>query len=511
MAQKPLEGAQLVLMTIALSLATFMQVLDSTIANVAIPTIAGNLGASNSQGTWVITSFGVANAISIPITGWLAKRIGEVKLFVWSTIAFAVASFLCGVADSLTMLILFRVIQGLVAGPLIPLSQSLLLSNYPPAKRSVALSLWAMTVVVAPICGPILGGWISDNYHWGWIFFINVPIGIVVTILTLQTLRSRETKTEIRPIDTVGLVLLVVGIGALQIMLDRGRELDWFSSTEIIVLTVIAVVALAVLFVWEMTDDHPVVDLTLFKSRNFTIGCLSISLAYMLYFGSIVLLPQLLQEVYGYTATWAGLASAPVGIFPVILSPIIGRFAHKIDMRRLVTFSFVMYAVCFYWRAYTFEPGMDFGASAWPQFIQGLAVACFFMPLTTITLSGLPPERLAAASSLSNFLRTLAGSIGTSITTTMWTNRESMHHSYFTESVNPYNPNAQETYRQLEQLGMTQQQASGYIAQQITNQGLIISANEIFWASAGIFLILLALIWFARPPFTSGGGGGGAH
>ncbi|UQY43368.1 multidrug efflux MFS transporter permease subunit EmrB [Mixta hanseatica] len=511
MAQKPLEGAQLVLMTIALSLATFMQVLDSTIANVAIPTIAGNLGASNSQGTWVITSFGVANAISIPITGWLAKRIGEVKLFVWSTIAFAVASFLCGVADSLTMLILFRVIQGLVAGPLIPLSQSLLLSNYPPAKRSVALSLWAMTVVVAPICGPILGGWISDNYHWGWIFFINVPIGIVVTILTLQTLRSRETKTEIRPIDTVGLVLLVVGIGALQIMLDRGRELDWFSSTEIIVLTVIAVVALAVLFVWEMTDDHPVVDLTLFKSRNFTIGCLSISLAYMLYFGSIVLLPQLLQEVYGYTATWAGLASAPVGIFPVILSPIIGRFAHKIDMRRLVTFSFVMYAVCFYWRAYTFEPGMDFGASAWPQFIQGLAVACFFMPLTTITLSGLPPERLAAASSLSNFLRTLAGSIGTSITTTMWTNRESMHHSYFTESVNPYNPNAQETYRQLEQLGMTQQQASGYIAKQITNQGLIISANEIFWASAGIFLILLALIWFARPPFTSGGGGGGAH
>ena len=511
MAQKPLEGAQLVLMTIALSLATFMQVLDSTIANVAIPTIAGNLGASNSQGTWVITSFGVANAISIPITGWLAKRIGEVKLFVWSTIAFAVASFLCGVADSLTMLILFRVIQGLVAGPLIPLSQSLLLSNYPPAKRSVALSLWAMTVVVAPICGPILGGWISDNYHWGWIFFINVPIGIVVTILTLQTLRSRETKTEIRPIDTVGLVLLVVGIGALQIMLDRGRELDWFSSTEIIVLTVIAVVALAVLFVWEMTDNHPVVDLTLFKSRNFTIGCLSISLAYMLYFGSIVLLPQLLQEVYGYTATWAGLASAPVGIFPVILSPIIGRFAHKIDMRRLVTFSFVMYAVCFYWRAYTFEPGMDFGASAWPQFIQGLAVACFFMPLTTITLSGLPPERLAAASSLSNFLRTLAGSIGTSITTTMWTNRESMHHSYFTESVNPYNPNAQETYRQLEQLGMTQQQASGYIAQQITNQGLIISANEIFWASAGIFLILLALIWFARPPFTSGGGGGGAH
>ncbi|MBM7344279.1 DHA2 family multidrug resistance protein [Pantoea coffeiphila] len=511
MAQKPLEGAPLVLMTIALSLATFMQVLDSTIANVAIPTIAGNLGASNSQGTWVITSFGVANAISIPITGWLAKRIGEVKLFLWSTVAFAVASWLCGMSESLSMLIFFRVIQGIVAGPLIPLSQSLLLSNYPPAKRSIALSLWAMTVIVAPICGPILGGWISDNYHWGWIFFINVPIGVAVVVLTLQTLRNRETPTVIRPIDTVGLVLLVVGVGCLQVMLDRGKELDWFSSPEIITLTVVAVVAIVVLLVWELTDDHPIVDLSLFKSRNFTIGCLSISLAYMLYFGSIVLLPQLLQEVYGYTATWAGLASAPVGIIPVILSPIIGRFAHKLDMRRLVTFSFIVYAICFYWRAYTFEPGMDFAASAWPQFIQGFAVACFFMPLTTITLSGLPPERLAAASSLSNFTRTLAGSIGTSITTTMWTDRESLHHAHLTESVTPYSANTQEMYSKLEQLGMSHDQASAYLAQQITNQGLIISANEIFWASAGVFLILLVLVWFARPPFGAGGGGGGAH
>ena len=511
MAQKPLEGTQLLLMTIALSLATFMQVLDSTIANVAIPTIAGNLGASNTQGTWVITSFGVANAISIPITGWLARRIGEVKLFLWSTIAFAVASWLCGMSNSLGMLIFFRIIQGVVAGPLIPLSQSLLLNNYPPAKRSIALALWSMTVIVAPICGPILGGWISDNYHWGWIFFINVPIGVAVVVLTLQTLRGRETPTVVRPIDTVGLVLLVVGVGSLQVMLDQGKELDWFSSGTIITLTVVAVIALAGLLVWELTDDHPIVDLSLFKSRNFTIGCLSISLAYMLYFGSIVLLPQLLQEVYGYTATWAGLASAPVGVIPVILSPIIGRFAHKLDMRKLVTFSFIMYTVCFYWRAYTFEPGMDFGASAWPQFIQGFAVACFFMPLTTITLSGLPPERMAAASSLSNFVRTLAGSIGTSITTTMWTNRESMHHTYFTEAVTPYNANSQEMYSKLEGMGMTHDQASAWIAQQITDQGLIISANEIFWASAGIFLVLMALVWFARPPFGSGGGGGGAH
>ncbi len=453
--QKPLEGAQLVIMTIALSLATFMQVLDSTIANVAIPTIAGNLGSSLSQGTWVITSFGVANAISIPLTGWLAKRIGEVKLFLWSTIAFAIASWACGVSSSLNMLIFFRVIQGIVAGPLIPLSQSLLLNNYPPAKRSIALALWSMTVIVAPICGPILGGYISDNYHWGWIFFINVPIGVAVVLMTLQTLRGRETRTERRRIDAVGLALLVIGIGSLQIMLDRGKELDWFSSQEIIILTVVAVVAICFLIVWELTDDNPIVDLSLFKSRNFTIGCLCISLAYMLYFGAIVLLPQLLQEVYGYTATWAGLASAPVGIIPVILSPIIGRFAHKLDM---------------HWRAYTFEPGMDFGASAWPQFIQGFAVACFFMPLTTITLSGLPPERLAAASSLSNFTRTLAGSIGTSITTTMCGIFTQPKHQTAITGPMTLRFAMKSMYSQLEGLGMRVSKPEGIAACLLTNK-----------------------------------------
>lgn len=512
MGQKPLEGARLGWMTLALSLATFMQVLDSTIANVAIPTISGNLGASLSQGTWVITSFGVANAVSIPITGWLAKRIGEVRLFMWSTGLFALTSWLCGISQNLEMLIFFRVLQGIVAGPLIPLSQSLLLNNYPPAKRSMALALWSMVIIVAPICGPILGGWISDNYHWGWIFFINVPFGIIIILLTAQTLSGRETETQQRPIDTVGLVLLVVGIGCLQLMLDKGKEEDWFESTEIILLTVIAVVALAFLIVWELTDDNPVVDLSLFKSRNFTIGCLCTSLAFMLYFGSIVLLPQLLQEVFGYTATWAGLASAPVGLLPILLTPVIGRFSSQIDLRYIVSLSFIVYAVCFYWRAYTFEPSMDFAASAWPQFVQGIAVACFFMPLTAITLSGLQPSQIAAASSLSNFLRTLAGSIGTSITTTMWTSREAVHHEHLTEFINPYNPDSRQFFEQLYQFGFNEQQAASYLARQITNQGLIMSANEIFWLSAGIFLVLLIIVWFAKPPFSAGkSGNSGAH
>ena len=500
---KPLQGGALAILTLALSLATFMLVLDSTIANVAIPTIAGDLGASSSQGTWVITSFGVANAISIPITGWLAKRFGEVRLFLIATLLFVLASWLCGIANSLEMLIVFRVLQGAVAGPIIPLSQSLLLNNYPPEKRGMALAFWSMTIVVAPICGPILGGWISDNIHWGWIFFINVPIGLAVVLISWKILEGRESRISHQPVNTIGLILLALGVGALQLMLDQGRELDWFNSTEIVVLTIIAAVGLIALIIWELTDDNPVVDVSLFKSRNFTVGCVSTSLAFLVYSGTVVLIPLLLQQVYNYTATWAGLAAAPVGLLPILLAPIIGKFGNKIDMRILITVSFMVYALTFYWRAVTFEPEMTFMDVALPQFVQGLAVACFFMPLTTITLSGLPPEKMASASSLFNFLRTLAGSIGTSLTTFMWYNREAVHHTQLTEVINPYNPISQQFFQTMGSIGLSEEQTASYIARQITAQGFIIGANEIFLVSAITFISLVVLIWFAKPPFSS--------
>ena len=502
---KPLQGGALAMLTLVLSLATFMLVLDSTIANVAIPTIAGDLGASSSQGTWVITSFGVANAISIPITGWLAKRFGEVRLFLIATLLFVLASWLCGIANSLEMLIVFRVLQGAVAGPIIPLSQSLLLNNYPPEKRGMALAFWSMTIVVAPICGPILGGWISDNIHWGWIFFINVPIGLAVVLISWKILEGRESRISYQPVNTVGLILLALGVGALQLMLDQGRELDWFNSTEIVVLTIIAAVGLIALIIWELTDDNPVVDVSLFKSRNFTVGCVSTSLAFLVYSGTVVLIPLLLQQVYNYTATWAGLAAAPVGLLPILLAPIIGKFGNKIDMRILITVSFMVYALTFYWRAVTFEPEMTFMDVALPQFVQGLAVACFFMPLTTITLSGLPPEKMASASSLFNFLRTLAGSIGTSLTTFMWYNREAVHHTQLTEVINPYNPISQQFFQTMGSFGLSEEQTALYLAKQITAQGFIIGANEIFFVSAITFISLVVLIWFAKPPF------GGKH
>ena len=500
---KPLQGGALAMLTLVLSLATFMLVLDSTIANVAIPTIAGDLGASSSQGTWVITSFGVANAISIPITGWLAKRFGEVRLFLIATLLFVLASWLCGIANSLEMLIVFRVLQGAVAGPIIPLSQSLLLNNYPPEKRGMALAFWSMTIVVAPICGPILGGWISDNIHWGWIFFINVPIGLAVVLISWKILEGRESRISHQPVNTIGLILLALGVGALQLMLDQGRELDWFNSTEIVVLTIIAAVGLIALIIWELTDDNPVVDVSLFKSRNFTVGCVSTSLAFLVYSGTVVLIPLLLQQVYNYTATWAGLAAAPVGLLPILLAPIIGKFGNKIDMRILITVSFMVYALTFYWRAVTFEPEITFMDVALPQFVQGLAVACFFMPLTTITLSGLPPEKMASASSLFNFLRTLAGSIGTSLTTFIWYNREAVHHTQLTEVINPYNPISQQFFQTMGSFGLSEEQTASYLARQITAQGFIIGANEIFFVSAITFISLVVLIWFAKPPFSS--------
>ena len=330
---QPLTGAKLAIGTVALSLATFMNVLDSSIANVSIPAISGDLGVAPNQGTWVITSFAVANAISVPLTGWLTQRFGQVRLFITSIILFVLSSWACGLAPNMGMLITARIIQGAVAGPMIPLSQALLLSTYPPAKSSMALALWGMTTLVAPVMGPILGGWISDNMSWPWIFYINIPVGIGAAYATWAIYKDRESPTRALPIDKIGLALLVLWVGSLQLMLDRGKELDWFNSTEIVVLTVVAIVGFAFFLIWELTEDHPVVDLTLFKGRNFSAGVVAISVAYGLFFGNLVILPLWLQTIVGYTATDAGLIMAPVGIFAIILSPVIGKNLPKMDAR----------------------------------------------------------------------------------------------------------------------------------------------------------------------------------
>jgi DHA2 family multidrug resistance protein len=505
-----MSGGMLALFTIAVAFSTFMEVLDTSIANVAVPTIAGNLGVAANQGTWVISSYGLAAAIVVPLTGWIAKRFGEVRTFICSVLLFTLASALCGLADSLPMLVAFRFIQGLVSGPMVPLSQTLLLSNYPPQKRGMAMALWAMTVVIAPIFGPLLGGYITDNYTWPWIFYINAPIGVFSAVVTFFLLKKRETATMKLPIDVVGLVLLMLGVGSLQLMLDNGNDLDWFNSHIIVTLCIVSVIALTFLVIWELTDAHPVVDLSLFKQVNFRYGVIALALGYMSFFAMTVLIPLWLQTVMGYTATWAGVATAPVGILALLLSPVVGRNIQRIDLRLLSTLAFIVFALTAYWFS-TFDLDTSLQHIFMPRLVQGIAVSCFFIPINQIILSGIHPSRLAAASGLSNFFRTLSGSMGTAIVVTLWDHRTQMHGVRLAENFTRNGVATQSYVSKLVQLGQTTQMADGQIQNVIQMQSAMLSTSEVFWGIALIFMALIGVVWLTRPPFGVAGGGGGGH
>jgi DHA2 family multidrug resistance protein len=508
---QPLQGSSLVIGTLALSLAVFMNVLDSSIANVSIPAISGDLGVSPQQGTWVITSFAVANAISVPLTGWLTMRVGQVKLFVSSILLFVISSWLCGMAPNIEMLIAARVLQGAVAGPMIPLSQALLLSSYPPAKSGMALAFWGMTTLVAPIMGPLLGGWISDNYSWPWIFYINIPIGIFAAWATWSIYRKRESAIIRRPIDKVGLGLLVLWVGSLQIMLDKGKELDWFNSGQIVILGALAVVGFIYFIIWELGDAHPVVDLSLFKGRNFSGGVVAISVAYGLFFGSLVILPLWLQTQLSYTATEAGKVMAPVGILAVILSPVVGKLLPKVDARLVASLAFIIFAIVFYMRSrFTIE--VDAISLMIPTVIQGAAMAMFFIPLTSIILSGLPPERIPAAAGLSNFVRIMCGGIGTSVTSTIWENRTTLHHAQLAEHTGVQNPAFGQAVQNLTGQGLPETGAWAVIERSIGIQASTSAATDIFWISSVLFLSLIALVWMTKPSKSGAPvDAGGAH
>jgi MFS transporter, DHA2 family, multidrug resistance protein len=499
----PLQGAKLAIGTVAVSLATFMNVLDTSIANVSIPTISGNLGVSSDQGTWVITSFAVSNAIALPLTGWLTQRVGQVRLFLSATVLFILASWLCGVAPNLPFLLLARVLQGAVAGPMIPLSQALLLAAFPRQKSALALALWSMTTLVAPVAGPILGGWISDNYAWPWIFYVNIPVGILAVAGSWWIFRDRESVTHKLPIDKLGLLLLVVWVGSLQIMLDKGKDLDWFNSPVIIALAVTSVVAFIYFLAWELTDRHPIVDLSLFKMRSFSAGAVALAVAYGLYFANIVLLPLWLQTNIGYRATDAGLVLAPAGLVAVALTPFTGKLVGKMDPRWLATVSLLAFALCFFWRA-NYTSDVDPWSLTMPTLIQGIGLATLFVPLLSITLAGLPPSRIAAASGLSNFMRILCGGIGTSIFQTAWDHRSILHHEQLNEVTTPFNPVFQQFTSQLQHGGNSQQQAYGIFNHLLDQQAAQLGVDDLFYISAILFVGLIALLWIARRPGHGG-------
>jgi DHA2 family multidrug resistance protein len=498
-----LIGVAKAVTAVALALGTFMQVLDTSIANVSIPTISGDLGVSSDQGTWVITSFAVANGVTVPLTGWLMQRFGVVRTFVASVALFTVASLLCGLAWSLPSLIMFRVLQGAVSGPMIPGSQALLINVFGPAKRHTALTIWSLTTLMAPIAGPLLGGYISDNYVWPWIFLINVPVGIFCVLLCWRNLKSQETPTNKIPIDRVGLALLFVWVGALQVMLDKGKDLDWFHSALIITLTAVTVIAFIAWLIWNLTEKHPVVDLSLFKSRSFSLGTVALCLGYAVFFGNIVLMPLWLQSYEGYTATWAGIVSAPSGVTAIITSLFVAQLIRRFDPRLLAASSFAIYALSYFMRAGLTADANLFSFVA-PQLVQGFAMGLFFVTMLAVIFDGLPPEKIPAASGLSNFLRITAGSFATSLITTFWDRRETLHQSHLADSISVYAPAYQQSLAQLHQFGLSDQGAAGVMTRGLISQSYLLSSLDLFYLSGWLCVLLIPLCFMVRRPSVHG-------
>ena len=502
----PLKGAPLFLLTVAVALATVMELLDLTIVNVSIPSISGSLGVSVSEGTWAVSSYMLASAVMQPLTGWLGRRFGEVRTFTTSIMLFVVFSALCGFAVSMPMLVISRIMQGLVSGPLLSLGQALLLRNYPSDKRGLALGLWGMVIITAPIFGPILGGYVTDNLSWPWLFYINVPVGMLSWFVVSRVLHNRESILLKVPIDVIGLILLVVGVGSLQYTLDNGNELDWFSSPTIVTTSVIAVVSLALLISWELTDRHPIVDLHFFGRRNFLVGTLCVSFAYFTFSGANIIFPIWLQTTAGYTATWAGVAVAPVGILSLFISPILGRNINRVNLRWALSFAFALFMLTMTWMS-TLNETATLLQLASPRFWQGLGVAFFFLCLNQITLSAVAQDELASATGLSSFMRTISGSIATAVTIWLWNRRTDFHHAVLTEHIRDSAQPWIDTQAGLQTLGITDSAAYQYADQTITTQAMTLSFNDLFHLFSVMFVILIPFVWFARPPFSVRGTG----
>lgn len=494
-----LSPSQRLTAAIALAFANFMVILDLTIANVAVPHIAASLGITLEQGTWIITSYAVAEAICVPLTGWMAGRFGSVRTFMVSMLGFGMFSFLCGVSVSLEMLLICRIGQGIVGAFMMPLSQTLLLKVFPPDKQNYAMGLWAVTTLLAPALGPIFGGYLTDNYSWHWIFLINIPVVLLCLFACWRLVRPLETESRIVPVDLIGLALLILAVGCLQLVLDLGRTHDWFGDPMIVALTVISVVSFLFFIIWELTEDNPIVDLRVLRHRGLSISLLALGISFGAYFAGFVIVPQWQQAWLGYTATQAGLSSSFTAIAALLTAPIVAIIAPRYDPRLLVSGGIIWLSVLALTRTF-WTTDSDFWTLTLPQFVQGLGMTFFMIPLIGLTLNTVEEHEVASAAGLQSFVRTIATAFATSLSLTYWGDSQRAARNDVVGVLQP-----EVLQAQLSGMGFSPEQIRLMLSNMVEMEATTLAVVHVFWVTSAMLLVATAVIWLAPRPKKPGG------
>jgi MFS transporter, DHA2 family, multidrug resistance protein len=496
------------IVSLSVVFATFMEVLDTTVVNVSLPHIAGSMSATVEEGTWTLTSYLVANAIILPMTGWLARQFGRKRLLLFAISAFTIASIMCGLAPNLSMLILFRIIQGASGGTMQPLSQAIMLESFPPEDRGKAMAFWALCIVTAPILGPVIGGWLTDTYSWRWIFYINIPVGIVSLIMVkLFVFDPSYLKSKAQSIDYWGIGMLAVGMGALQIMLDKGQQEDWFSSNIIVILAVMAAVFLSAFIFHEFFARHPIIDLRVFRDRTYAIGVFMMTTVGFVLYGSLVLLPIILQTLLGYPSMQAGIAMAPRGIGSMLFMPVVGLVIGRVGARKFLAGGILICAISLFWFGFL---DMDAGYwdFFWPQFIQGISMSMLFVPMTTIAMDAIPKEEMGNATSLFNFMRNIGGSIGIATAATMLERYRQIYTNILGAHVTPYDQNTQLMLDRMRAAIIAggsdpvtaTQRSQAMLFGMVERQATMLSFIDLMKVFGGLFILILPLILLAKSP-----------
>jgi len=492
------------------TMAPFMEILDSTIVNVSLPHIAGSMSVSSDEATWVLTSYLVANGIVLPISGWLSDVIGRKRFFLICISMFTLCSFMCGIADSLWQLILFRLLQGMFGGGLQPCQQSIVLDTFPPAQRSKAFAMTAIATVVAPVMGPTLGGFITDNFSWRWVFLINVPIGIVAFMLsTIYVEDPPWARARARVMDYTGLALVALGFGSLQVFLDKGEDMDWFSSGFILTFAALAFIGLVGAVLWLLYTDHPIVNLRLLKDRNFALGCGMMGCMAVMLYASAVMIPQMSQMVLGYNATWAGLVLSPGALAMILFIPIVGKLMGIVQTRFIVMVGFATMSLSMF-AAHLWPPNVDFMTLVGVRSIQTIGLAFLFVPISTLAYLTLPKEQNSDGAAIYTMFRNVAGSVGISIVTALVSNSEQGHMFYLSQHLTPldsgYAVDLPRIVEGLARVGQPASAAAGYIYRQMQTQALMMGYNDVFLMCSVAAIAMVPLCWF----FSAGKARGGA-